>query len=296
MKRSNTLIWLSILVAILAGIYASVGLFSQGGDGPFTFTTLHGTTTEIYGLGIYRNDSAFKAPILRGTDAVTLFACVPALLVAIFLYRRGSLRGGLFITSMLAYFLYNSASLGFGAAYNELLLVYIACFSASLFAFILACTSIDLDMLTERTSSKFPRRGVATFLFFAGSSLLVWIMDILAALAQGTFPVNLGPYTTEATYVIDLGLILPTAYLAGILVLRRKPLGMLLASILITVNVSIGLVVASQSIMQALDGIILSPAEYAAYVAPFVTLSIIAVWVIVLIFRNISDSGPGHSI
>ena len=296
MKRSNTLIWLSILVALLAGVYATVGLFSQGGDGPFTFTTLHGRTTEMYGLGIYRNDSAFKAPILRGTDAVTLFVCVPALLVAIFLYRRDSLRGGLFLTSMLAYFLYNSASLGFGAAYNELLLVYIASFSACLFAFILACTSIDLDMLAERTSSKFPRRGVAIFLFFAGLSLVVWILDILGALVDGTFPINLGPYTTEATYVIDLGVILPTAYLAGILVLRRQPLGTLLASILITVNVSIGLVVASQSLMQALDGIILSPAEYAAYVAPFVTLSIVATWIIVLIFRNIFDLEPGYSI
>jgi hypothetical protein len=289
MKRSNILIWLSVLVAILAGVYASVGLFSQGGNGPFTFTNLHGITTDIYGLGIYRNDSAFKAPILRGTDAVTLFVCVPALLVAIFLYRRGSLRGGLFLTSMLAYFLYNSASLGFGAAYNDLLLVYIASFSASLFAFILACTSIDLDILAERTSSKFPRRGVAIFLFFAGLSLLVWIVDIVSALVQRTFPVNLGPYSTEATYVIDLGIILPTAYLAGVLVLRHKPLGTMLASILITVNVTIGLVVASQSIMQALAGIILTPAEYAAYVAPFVTLSVVAIWVVTLIFRNISE-------
>jgi hypothetical protein len=190
---------------------------------------------------------------------------------------------------MLAYFLYNSASLGFGAAYNELLLVYIASFSASLFAFILACTSIDLDMLAERTTKKFPRRGVAIFLFFAGLSLLVWIMDIVGALVGGTFPVNLGPYTTEATYVIDLGVILPTAYLAGILVLRRKPLGTLLASVLITVNVSIGLVVASQSIMQALDGIILSLAEYAAYIAPFVTLSVIAIWVVMLLYRSVSE-------
>jgi len=289
MKLSNTLIWLSILVAILAGVYASFGLFSQGGDGTFTFTTLHGETTAIYGLGIYRNDSAFKAPILRGTDAVTLFVCVPALLIAVFLYRRESLRGGLFLTSMLAYFLYNSASLGLGAAYNELLLVYIASFSSSLFAFILACRLIDLETLAERTSLKFPRRRIAIFLFLAGASLFVWIMDIVGALVGGTFPVNLGPYTTEATYVLDLGVILPGAYLAGILVLGRKPLGTLLASILVTVNVSIGLVVAAQSIMQALDGIILSPAEYAAYVAPFVTLSLIAVWIVTILQRNISD-------
>lgn len=289
MKTSNTLIWLSVLVALLAAVYAGVGLFSRGGDGPFTFTTLHGRTVEMYGQGLYRNDSSFKAPILRGTDAVTLFVCVPALLLAIVWYRRGSLRGRIFLTSMLAYFLYNSASLAFGAAYNNMLLVYIICASASFFAFLVAFNSIDLETLAAQTSPKLPRVGISIFLFFAGLSLLVWLMDIVIALTQGTVPPNLGPYSTEATYALDLGVILPTAYLAGILMLRRSPLGTLLASILITLNVTIGLVVASQSIMQALDGIILSPGEYAAYVAPFVTLSLIAVWLIILIHRNISD-------
>ena len=292
MKRSNTLVVLACLVALLAIIYASAGLFSQGGDGPFNFTTLHGATVEMYGQGLYRYDSAFKAPILRGTDAATLFVCVPALLVAVFLYRRGSVRGGLLLTSMLAYFLYNAASLGFGAAYNNLMIVYIVSFSTSLFAFMLALTSIDLKILAERTSPNFPRRSTAFFLFFAGLSLFVWLSEIIGALVQGSVPPNLGPYTTESTYMLDLGIILPCAYLAGILVLRRATLGTLLAAILITVNISIGLVVASQSIMQALDGIILSPAVYAGYVAPFILLSIVATWILARIFRNISEENP----
>jgi hypothetical protein len=289
LKPSNTLIFLACLVALLGAVYAAAGLFWQDGGAPFSFTTLHGKTVEIYGQGLYRNDSAFKAPILRGTDAVTLFVCVPVLLIATLLYRRGSLRGGLLLTSMLAYFLYNSASLVFGAAYNPLLLVYIVCFSASLFGFVMAFASIDLKTLAAQTSERFPRKRIAVFLFFAGLSLIVWLLDIVSALAAGSVPPNLGPYTTEATYAIDLGIIFPTAYLAGILVWQRKPLGTLLASILIVVNVSIGLVVASQSIMQALDGILLTPAEYAAYVAPFVTLSLIATGLVILLFRSITD-------
>jgi hypothetical protein len=292
MQLSKTLIFLSCLVALLGAIYAGAGLFSQDGGSPFSFTTVQGKTVEMYGQGLYRNDSAFKAPILRGTDAVTLFVCVPVLLIACLLYQRGSLRGGLLLTSMLAYFLYNSASLAFGAAYNNMLLVYIACFSASLFGFITAFASIDLKTLATQTSANFPRKRIAVFLFFAGLSLIVWLLDIISALVAGSVPPNLGPYTTEATYAIDLGIIFPTVYLAGILVWRRKPLGTLLASVLIVVNASIGLVVASQSIMQALDGIILTPAEYAAYVAPFVTLSLIAAWLVILLFRNISNSNP----
>jgi hypothetical protein len=290
MKISNTLTILSLLVAVLAAVYAGIGLFSTGGEGSFEFTTLHGETVEIYGQGIYRNDAAFRAPIFRGTDAVTLFLCVPALLLALAWYRRGSLRGGLLLTSMLAYFLYNSASLGFGAAYNNILLLYIASFSLSLFALVTAIQSIDLQTLAARTSARLPRRWIAAFLFLAGLSVMVWLIDIIGALASNGVPVNLGPYSTESTYLLDLGIILPTAYLAGILVLRRSPWGTLLASILITVNITIGLVVASQSVMQALDGIVLTPGQYAAYVAPFVTLSLIAMGLIISIQRNISES------
>lgn len=290
MKTSNTLTFLALLVAVFAATYAGIGLFSRGGEGPYEFTSLHGQTVEIYGQGIYRNDAAFRAPIFRGTDAATLFVCVPVLLIAIAFYRRGSLRGGLLLAGMLAYFLYNSASLAFGAAYNNILLLYIASFSLSFFALALAIHSIDLDTLAARTSPKLPRVWIAVFLFLAGMSVMVWLIDIISALTTNGVPANLGPYSTEATYALDLGIILPAAFLAGVLVLRRSPWGTLLASILITVNVSIGLVVASQSIMQALDGIILKPAEYAAYVAPFVTLSLIATWLLISIQRNISES------
>jgi hypothetical protein len=289
MKISKSLIWLSILVAILAAFYAAVGLFSSGGDGSFTFTTVHGQTVNMYGRGLYSYDSAFKAPIFRGTDAVTLFVCVPILLLAVLYYSRGSMRGGIFLTSILAYFLYNSASLALGAAYNYLLLVYIACFSLSFFAFVMAFSAIDLQILAANTSPKLPRLGIAIFMFLSGLSLSIWFLDIFAALSQGTVPPNLGPYTTEATYTLDLGIIFPSAFLAGILILRRAPLGTLLASVLMTLNISIGLVVASQSIMQVLDGTILSPGEYAAYVAPFVLLSLVAIGLVSSIFRNILE-------
>ena len=291
MKISNTLTFLSLMAAIFVAVYAGIGLFSTGGDGPFEFTTLHGQTVEIYGQGIYQNDASFRAPIFRGTDAVTLFLGVPAVLMALAWYRRGSLRGGLLLTSMLAYFLYNSISLAFGAAYNSILLLYIASFSLSFFALVIAFQCIDLDTLKARTSPRLPRVWIAVFLFIAGLSVLIWLMDIVVALTSGGVPPILGPYTTEVTYVLDLAIILPTAYLAGVLLLRRSPWGTLLASILITVNATIGLAVASQSIMQALDGIILAPAQYAAYVAPFVTLSLIAIGLIISIQRNISDSG-----
>ncbi|MEJ5203511.1 MAG: hypothetical protein WHV66_14905 [Anaerolineales bacterium] len=288
-KSSTTIFWLSLLVALLAAVYAGAGLFAQGGKGAFLFTNLYGGTVEIYGRGIYHNDSTFRALIFRGTDAVTLFICVPALVFASVLYRRGSLRGHLFLTGMLGYFTYNAASLALGAFYNNLLLVYIGCFSASLFAFILALCSLDLSVLSARTSQNLPRRWIAVFLFVAGLSLMVWVVDIVVALFRGGIPNHLGHYTTEATYTLDLGVILPGVYLTGILVLRRHPLGTLLACVFILLNLTVGLVVAGQTTLQVLNGIVLTPGQFAAYVAPFIFLSLIAAILLVSILRNISE-------
>ncbi|HEX9388414.1 MAG TPA: hypothetical protein VF918_18965, partial [Anaerolineales bacterium] len=91
MKGQPALNWLVPLIAILAIIISGVGLFSQGGDGPFPFTTIYGDTVEIDGQGIYSHDSSFAAALFRGTDAITLFVAIPLLLVSYLYYLRGSL-------------------------------------------------------------------------------------------------------------------------------------------------------------------------------------------------------------
>jgi hypothetical protein len=287
MKRSDTVVWLSSLVAFLALIAAGAGLFWPEPGTPFTVTTVRGETAEIYGQGLYRYDTFFKAPILRGTDAVTLFVAVPLLIGAISRYRRGSLRGALLLTGLLAYFLYHAASLGLGVAYNEMILVYILYFSAGLFAFILAFTSIDLQKLASRISPGLPHRLMAVFLFLAGLSVFVWLIEIIGGLIQGRPPQHLAVYTTEPTFIFDLGIIAPAAFLAGVLVLRRAALGYLLAAILLILNALVGVMVVGQSIAQALAGISLTVLEFAAFVTPFVLMSLIAFWLVLRLFRSI---------
>jgi hypothetical protein len=289
MNPSRTLIWLSSLVTVLALISSAAGLFWTGGGEPFPFTTLHGEQVEIYGRGLYRYDWAFKAPILRGTDAIILFLAIPALIGAILHYRRGSLRGHLLLTGVLSCFLYNGLSVAFGAAYNRLFLLYVAYVSVSLFAFLLAFSAFDLETLAAQVSPRLPRRGLAIFIFLAGLSAGVWLTDLIPAALAGGPPSNLSSYTTDVTAVIDLGVILPSAFLAGILLLRRKPLGYPLTATLLTLLSLIGLIVASQTVMQVLDGIHLELGEIAVFVVPFVALSLIADGLLVVFLRHVSE-------
>ena len=108
---------------------------------------------------------------------------VPLLLVSTRHYRRGSLRGHLLLAGMLAFFLYDYASMAVGAAYNELLLVYIALVSTSLFGFVLAFATVDLDRLRAAVAPTLPVRGIAAFLLLTFAGLVViWLSPIAVGL------------------------------------------------------------------------------------------------------------------
>ena len=289
MKRSSSLAALASLVGVLALIQAGVGLFWQAPGSPYPFTPLHGSEVQMFGSGIYRDNPAFNAPILIGTDAITLFIGIPLLLVSIILYWRGSLRGGVLLAGVLSYLLYVAASLAFGAAYNNLFLVYVCLFSSSLFAFIQVFSVIDLQNLQGRLSDGAPRRGIAILLFLSGAALLLaWLGDIVGPLLRGGFP-NLKSYTTEVTYVIDLGVIVPAVFLAGGMLLRRAPMGNLLGAIFIILLALIGLMVAAQTVSQLLSGITLGVGEFIGKAGTFMLLALVSLGLLVRMFRSIQE-------
>src|SRR6266478_3763602 len=172
MNYSKAVVWLSALIAVLA-LAAGVGLFYQNGGSSFSFTTLHGQTVQLYGQGLYHYDTIASASQEKGQDVVTLFLGIPLLVVSLLLYRKGSLRGHLLLTGTLGYFLYTYGSMAFLTSYNPLFLAYVALFSASLFAFVLALTSFDLQSLSAHFSPHLPRRSFAVFLFAVGLFLFV---------------------------------------------------------------------------------------------------------------------------
>jgi hypothetical protein len=299
MKPSPAVIWLSCLIAVLALVAAGFGLFWQDGGSPFAFTTVRGETVQMYGQGLYRYETVRDGTGAKEADLFVLVVGVPLLLLFSLLYRRGSLRGGLLLMGTLAYFLYNSASMTFGYAYNALFLVYVIQLSASFFAFVLTFTSFDREALPTYFSDRLPRRGIATFLFGVGASLiLVWgVFDIMPALLEGK-ALALTGHTTLPTHALDMGIIAPSATLAGYLLLRRAPLGYLLATTLLVVSSVLGAGILALSAAQLLAGV-LTTAETLVFVLPFVILTGFGLWLTVVLLRTISESttfaAPGPS-
>ena len=290
MKRNPALNWLVPLIAILAIVIAGVGLFSQGGDGAFSFNTVYGDTVEIYGQGIYRHDTSFVAALFKGTDAITLFVSLPLLLVGYVSYRRGSLRGSIFLIGMLLYFVYIGVTYTFSVIFNSMFLVYTALFSASLFATIIALTNFDTQYLASKVTSNMPHCGIAIFMFVAGlGTMMLWLSELIAPIMTGQAPVNLSHYTTMFTHGFDSAVITPACVITGVYLLKRKPLGYLLAAPLLILCTIIGVTVIAQTTSQTLAGFVFPIGVYIGMIGSWVVMGAFAVGLAISFFRNISE-------
>jgi len=289
MQTKSALTWLVPLIALLAVIAAATGLLTSGSSEPFRFSTIHGQSVEIYGQGVYKNDTLLAGAGFRGTDAVTLLLALPLLMVAYVLCRRGSQNGMVLLIGTLLYFLYNGASLTFSAAFNPLFLVYTGLFSASLFASITALATFDLQALVKRIQPGFPYRGIAYFNFVAGiGTLFIWMSEVVPALITGTAPATLGPYTTMFTHGFDSAVITPAAILVGIFLLQRKPLGYLLSAPIMILCTLIGVVVIGQTLAQASAGLIFPVGVYIGMIGSWVIMGAFAVGLTISYFRHLA--------
>jgi hypothetical protein len=286
MHNRNAFTGLVLLVAGLGTLAASAGLLLAGGTGPAAFTTVHGQVVQLYGQGLYRSDTLFYAASFKGLDSVTLAVFVPALLAALLAWRRGSWRASVVVTGMLSVFLYNAASMAFGAAYNPFFLVYVGLLSASFFAFTLALATLDHHALAAQIAQGLPRRGLAVFLSLAGlAPLVLWLSDVIGSLAAGRVPELLGSYTTTYTYAVDLALVVPAVYLAAALLVRRSPFAYALAGTMLILLTSVGVSVVATTLAQAAVGIVFSPGQYIGLIGSWIILGALAIAFLVVLLR-----------
>jgi hypothetical protein len=294
MKVSTAVLALGVVIVLLALVAAIAGLAWPGGDGQRAFTTSRGDTVDLYGEGLYEHDAMFTGAGFRGTDVVTLALGIPLLVVSLLLYRRGSLRGGLLLAGGLAYVLYVYASLALSAAFNDLFLVYVALFSASFYALVSLLRAIDLSALPGGVIERLPRRGAAAFMLVAGAvTAFVWLVPAVTALSARGVPERTEGYTTAVTIALDLAIIVPACFVCGALLLRRAPLGYLLAFPLLGIIVMLGPGFVAQTWWQAAAGIDFTTAEMAGPIGGFGVVALLAVWVMVAVLRRVPDAAAG---
>jgi hypothetical protein len=286
MKTSTIVIKLTYPILLLALLAAGAGIFWQRPGSPSEITTLRGETFALFGRGLYRYDTVSYAAQAIGQDAATLLVGIPLLFIGLLLARKGSLRGELLLTGGLGYMLYTYTSYTFLSAYNEFFLVYVALFSLSLFAFILALSGMDTERVSQSVSGGMPRRGIATFLMLIAAFLsLAWLGRIVPPLLAGTPPPGLEAYTTLVIQALDLGIIVPVSVVTAILLWQKKPWGYTLTAVLLVKALMMGAALVAMIIGMALAGVAVGAIESVV----FTGIALAALVFTVILFQNIIE-------
>ncbi|WP_242851382.1 hypothetical protein [Clostridium sp. DMHC 10] len=212
-NNEKSLYIITLLIIILSTVTSAVGLLYKTSGKAFNFVNQYGNTVKMYGNGLYARDSLFKAATARGTDFTILCVAIPMLIIALILdAKKKTLKNRLFLTGIISVFMYYSASIAFGITYNILDLVYIALFSSSLFGLIVSITSIHMkDILIVKS---LPYKGIYIFLALSGAALIAaWLPDIITSLIAKSSLSLIEVYTTEITYVLDIGILAPLMFI-----------------------------------------------------------------------------------
>lgn len=278
---------LSVVVAVLTTFAATASILSSGAGESFTFVSVHGEVVEIYGRGLYAHDSLMVAAGNHGVDVVTLALAVPVLLgAAIVMARRRSVRAAALLAAMHAYLARVYASQTLGTAYNDLFLVHVAILGASLCAVLLLVMALWPGSAID--TRRLPRRGIAAVLLTtAVLTAALWLETPVTALVRSEPPGTLDHYTTLETHALDLAVIVPLLVVAGVLVLRGRATGSVLAVPVLGIVAMLSPALTAMTVSQVRAGVELEPAQIIGYVAGFVLLGLAAGWALWRIVRTL---------
>jgi hypothetical protein len=221
------LTWLTFSIFMLSGVASLCGL---------TIT------------GLYR-DNPFYSAAWQANDVVTALLA-PALLVSFYYYREGKGSAQLVWLGLLLYMFYNYAFYLFGAAYNWFFLVYVALFTLSLYALLLGLREIIGTSLSKIYLPSLKRKLTATFLILVAVPVaLVELSQCLRFIVSGA-----EPKIPQLVMALDLTLVIPNAILAAWLLVRKKPWGVVIATMMSVKSFSYGLVLVTSSASIAISG------------------------------------------
>lgn len=284
MKYQKPVTILVILIAAIAALTTSFGIFSSDGPGPYSYESIRGKTVEIYGRGIYQHMSADVAIQGIAQDYVTLFIAIPLLLISMIGYHRNSLKSRFLLAGTLGYFGVTFLFYTAMGMYNILFLGYVSLLGLSFFGLMLTLFSFDVSKIPDSFSPKTPAKFVGGFLIFNALSIaLLWLSIIVPPLIDGTiYPDALQHYTTLIMQGFDLGLLLPLAFVSGLLLFKRTAMGYLSGTVYIVFLSILMMALTAKLIAMALNNVPVIPA---IFIIP--TFNLITILCAGLMIKNI---------
>lgn len=289
-RKLNLLDTLTFSIIITLFIITLCGILSFSTNNTSNIINQYGDTIEMFGNGVYKNDSSFKASIFIGSDLFMLIFMIPTLIYAHLSNKKyNTIKTKLFLTSILGIILYYSASIVFGVKYNFLFIIYIILFFSSSFSLFINIRNLSAKKFTQDIFNSLLTKGLKIFLILCSLALFIaWLPDVISSLISGKSLDLIEVYTTEITYVLDMALISPLFVSIIYLLKRKDSLGIILMAVLLTLCVGIGIMLPLQTVFQTLMGIHTPIEVFVTKIGIFIILSIFSLYFLRKLYKNLS--------
>jgi hypothetical protein len=287
---------LAVLLSALVAVNSLVGLLMQGGPGRQAVQTARGATVTLYGEGLYAADSWLIGAGNRGQDLAMLIFELPVLVLIVRWYRKGSSVAATTLAGVLGFFTYYYVSAVFGTAQNRLFPLYVAAVSLAAFMLMIVASRLKVDDMAASLPVRPGRRALAIYLLAVAAALtFAWLPGMIMTAVSGEIAEAVGPYTSAATEALDLGFVVPVAVIAAVQLLRRRPLGHVLALIMLVVNVCVGVLLMAQGAAQLVLGVPLTAEDIVGKMLTFAALTLVAGGFLARMARR-GTSDPAHGL
>lgn len=286
MKNIKTIRILTVLIIVLSLIAGLTGIFSSGAKQYPDVVSTFGETIKLYNKGLYARDSVSMANQAIGQDIVTVIVGVPLLVVSLLLLNKKKAKGTFLLTGTIGYFLYTYTSYSFLSTYNHFYLIYVALMALSFYGFILCINTINEEEIWKVFSRNFPVKPLSIFFWVVGLVIgLMWLGRIYPTILSDTAPYGLEQYSTLGIQTLDLGFIVPAAFISGYLLRKESKWGYIFSVVLVIKAVTMAAAISSMVVVMRINGISGSIVENFM----FPTILVICLYFMNKLFKEIKE-------
>ena len=256
-----------------------------------------GNVVALADPDVYAGLTSSFLPQALAQDVADLAVVVPVWLGAAWLARRGSLRARGVWLGVLAFTAYSYVIYTFSIPFGPLFLLWLAVFGLTAYALggglvVAGRGPAPVAPESRRVTSVVGWALVVVAVLFA----VLWLSEDLPALVAGERPQSVVDLAlpTNPVHILDLAVFLPAALATGLLLRRRRPLGMLLAPPMLTFLVLTGVPILATPVVQVLRGE--APAWSGAVVigAMVVVLLVLLAWLLSSMTATMVVVAPTH--
>ena len=193
-----------------------------------------------------------------GQDFFDLFLITPLLLITGYLAYKKNRSAFLLWSGLLVYLIYTFVLFAFAVHFNYLFILYCMTLGLAFYAFLYFLFSEIKEPIVTRFIDKVPVKTVGIYLIIlAGLFFLLWLSDIIPANLSNTIPTSIAEngLITNPVHALDLSVVLPGMVFVAILLLKRKPLGLLLSPTVLTFTILMDITIGLLVIVMKMKGI-----------------------------------------